>query len=181
MIRPPVTYQMAALIRARKSDGGRGGASGLSLRSAGTGLSAGSAIALLLLRIGGLRIGLLRNRLAQVLFDDRELADHLFYGRALDPGKRRRHQLFAELAQALDDRARGFGQIEAFGAAVVGIGTALDQTAIAKPVEQPGQRDRLQVEHFSQFGLLQPLKAVEPRQHYPLGVSDAKLVAFVVR
>src|SRR5271156_3519103 len=212
MIWPPVTYQIppmtsangnspnrprrsqslrlngsvfAALIRARRSNGGRagatGGASGLSPRSSGTGLSAGSAIALLLPRIGGLRIGLLRDRLAQVFFDDGELCDHLFYGPALDPGKRRCHQFFPELAQAFDDRACGFGQIKTFGAAVVGIGTALDQTAVAEPVEQPGQRDRLQIEHFGQFGLLQPFKAVEPRQDHPLGVSDPELVAFVVR
>src|ERR1700733_3199210 len=117
MTRPPVTYQMppmtsangsnpnrprrsqslrsnrnvfAALMRARRSDGGRagptGGPSGLSPRSAGTGLSAGSAIALPSRRCGSSRRGPVLDRAAEIFFDDRQLRDHFFDGLALDAG-----------------------------------------------------------------------------------------------
>src|SRR5271168_3155742 len=64
--------------------GATGGASrtpGVSPRSGGMGLSARSAITLLLLGIGGV---FLLDRLAQVFFDDRKLRDHLFDGLPLD-------------------------------------------------------------------------------------------------
>ena len=43
----------------------------------------------------------------------------------------------------------------------IGIGPALDQAAFAQLVEQPGQRNRLQVEHLGQFGLLETLGPIE--------------------
>ena len=50
----------------------------------------------------------------------------------------------------------------------------------AQPVEQPGQRDRLQVEHFGEFGLLEPLEPVEAGQNHPLRPGDAELARFVI-
>ena len=67
------------------------------------------------------------------------------------------------------------GEKQALGAAVVGIGTPLDQAAVAQLVEQPGQRDRLQIEHFGEFGLVEAFGTVEPDQHGPLRPGHAEL------
>ena len=61
------------------------------------------------------------------------------------------------------------------GAAIVRIGAALDQAVVAEPVDQPRQRDRLQVEHFGEFGLLEALARSMPHQHRPLRAGHAEL------
>ena len=120
----------------------------------------------------------LLDRLAQIFFHDRKLRDHL-----LDASRARRRRARSPSVSSprsrkpFEQRPRRRRQEQPLGAAVVGIGAALDQAAVAKPVEQPGQRDRLQIEHFGEFGLLETLEAVEPRQHRPLGPGDSELAA----
>ena len=84
------------------------------------------------------------------------------------------HQGFADHGEPLEQRPCRRHQEQPLGAAVVRVGTALDQAAVAQPVDQPGQRDRLQVEHFRQFRLLDPLRPFEPDQHRPLGAGHAE-------
>ena len=87
----------------------------------------------------------------------------------------RLHHVLAELGEAVEQRPRGRRQVQPLGAAVVRIGAALDQAVVGQPVEQPGQRDRLQVEDFGELGLLEALGAVEPQQHRPLRAGHAEL------
>ncbi len=85
------------------------------------------------------------------------------------------------LAQPLEHGSGRRREKEPFGAPIVGIGTPLDQAAVAKLVEQARQRDRLKVEHFGKLGLLQPLEPVEAHQHDPLGAGHAELAGFLIR
>ena len=110
----------------------------------GTDLRARSAIALLPRRAG--RRSLL-DGLTQIFFDDGKLRDHLLDAFAID-AERAPSPSFPPRGPpscSSSGRAAG-GQKQPLGAAIFGIGTALDQAVVAKPVEQPGQRDRLQVE-----------------------------------
>src|SRR5215472_1535848 len=72
----------------------------------GASLRTGSAIAPLV-RSAGARRGPVRNRVAQIFFDDGELRDDLLDGLAWHAGKRCLHHLFAELAELLEHRPRG--------------------------------------------------------------------------
>src|SRR5580692_3617332 len=140
----------------------------------GASLRAGSAIVLLFSRTGG---AALRDRLAQILFHHRKLGDDLFDALARHAVKRRGHHVLAKLAEPFEQRSRRGGEKQPLGAAIVGIGTALDQPVLAQPIEQPGQSDRLQIEHFSELRLLQPLETIKPNQHRPLRPGHAKLAA----
>ena len=79
------------------------------------------------------------------------------------------HHVLAKLGEPVHQRPRERGQMQALGAPVVRIGTALDHAVRAQPVDQPRQRDRLQVEHFGEFRLLQPLGVLQPRHARPIG------------
>ena len=94
--------------------------------------------------------------------------------------ERARHRFLAKAAELLEQRPRRGGQEQPLGAAISRIGPALDQTAVAELVEQPGQRDRLQIEHFGQLRLVEALEAIEPDQHRPLGAGHPELRRLVV-
>ena len=112
--------------------------------------------------------GSLLDRLAQVLLDDGKLADDLLDALARHALERFPHHVLAELTEALQQRPCRRRQEQPLGPAVIGIGAAFDQAVLAQPVEQAGQSDRLEVEHFGKFGLLEALKAVEPRRAPPI-------------
>ena len=118
---------------------------------------------------------------AQVFLHDRELRDHLFDALAASmPASALAIGLLAEFGEPLEQRPRRRRQKQALGAAVAGIGPALDQAAVAELVEQAGERDRLQVEHVGEFGLVEALGTLEPDQHGPLRPGDAELRRLVV-
>jgi hypothetical protein len=54
-------------------------------------------------------------------------------------------------------------------------GAALDQFIVGQAVEQAGERDRLQVENFGEFRLLEALRAVDSNQHRPLRARNTEL------
>ncbi len=68
--------------------------------------------------------------------------------RRFNSGQHGRHHVLAKPRQSVEDRPRGRRQIEPLGAPIVRIGTALNQAPVAQTVDQPGQRDGLQVEHL---------------------------------
>ena len=68
----------------------------------------------------------------------------------------------AELGEPFEQRPRGRREIQPLGAPIVRVGAPLDQAVVAQPVDQPRQRDRLDVEHFGEFRLLEALIALEP-------------------
>src|SRR3984885_409143 len=150
---------------------------GTSSGSAGTDRRARSAIALLPSRA----CGLVLDRVADVFLDGGKLGDHPLDGIAIDAGKRGVHQFLAEVAKAFQQGPGLGGQIKPLGAAVVRIRPALDKAAVAQPVEEPGQRDRLQVEHFGEFKLFETLEPVEPDEDDPLGARNAELARFMIR
>src|SRR5580704_2945972 len=104
----------------------RRGAAGASWRSAvsscsgagGTDLRARSAIALLSFSRPRRRRILLLDRVAQILFHDRELRDHQLDMFARDTGQRRAHQFVAEIAELLEQRPGFGGEVEKLGAAI---------------------------------------------------------------
>src|SRR6516164_102869 len=92
----------------------------------GTSLRIVSGIAL----CPGQRSGLaLCNGLAKIFLLGRELRDHALDAVAVDAGKRRRHQFFAQLTELFEQRARGWREIKPVGAAIIRIGPAFDQAA----------------------------------------------------
>ena len=97
-----------------------------------------------------------------------------------DAGKRAGHGLLAELGEPLEQRPRRRRQKQAFRPTVAGIGPAFDQAAVAKLVEEARERNRLQVEHVGEFGLVQALGTLQPYQHDPLRPGDAELRRLVV-
>ena len=69
----------------------------------------------------------LLDRLAQILLHHRELCDDLLDGLARNAGERGAHHVLAKRAKLLEHRPRRRRQEQPLGAAVVGIGAALDQ------------------------------------------------------
>ncbi len=117
----------------------------------------------------------LRDGAPQVLFDDGKLPDDFFDLVAVDPRQRRAHHVLGQVVEAFDQGAGSGHQKQPFRPTIRRVRTPLDQAAIRQPVEEPGQRDRLQIEHFSEFGLFEPLEAIKPHQHRPLGPGHAEL------
>ena len=91
------------------------------------------------------------------------------------------HHVLAKLGEPVHQRPRERREMEALGAPVVRVGAALDHAVRAQPVDQTGQRDRLKVEHFGEFRLLQALGVFQPRQHRPLGAGHAEPARALVR
>ena len=107
-------------------------------------------------------------------FRVRELADHALDRLGVEPLKHGPHHVLTELGEPVHQRARERRQMEALGASVVRIEAALDHSVGTQPVDEARQGDRLQVEHFGEFGLLQALGMFQPGHHGPLGTGDAK-------
>ena len=63
--------------------------------------------------------------------------------------------------------------MEEAGAAIPRIRAALDQSAFAEPVDQAGQRDRLDVEQAREIGLDQAFVALKLQQNSPLGAGQS--------
>src|SRR5580693_3209822 len=101
----------------------------------GASLRTGSAIAALSRCAGAAGGGPLLDRLAQIFLHHGQLRDDLLDGLTRNA---------AERAKLLEHRSRRRRQEQPLGAAVIGIRAALDEAGVAKPVEQAGQRDRLQ-------------------------------------
>src|SRR5579862_2589817 len=99
--------------------GGASCTSGASPRAGGTDLSPRSAIALFPCRGGG---GFILDRVAQVLFYDRKLSDHLLNRLTLDAGECDPHQFIAQIAQPFQQRPRLCGEVEPLGAPVIRVG-----------------------------------------------------------
>src|SRR5579859_1749379 len=176
----PPAFSAAGLWRRESTGVGPGGlGTGISGASSCTGVSlrSASAIAPLSRCIGGA----LGNRLAQILFDGAEFADHALDAVGFDAGKRRRHQVLAEIAEFFEEWPCRRREKQSLGAAVDRVGAPLDQAALRQLVEQAGQRNRLQVQNLGQLGLFQAFGSVEPYQHHPLSPRDAKLRSPVVR
>src|ERR1051325_11724154 len=120
------------------------------------------------------------DRRAQVVLHEVEATEQRVELRGLEPRQRRRHQVVAERGELLEQRSRGRREEQPLGAAVVRVGPPLDQAIVGEAVEQPRQRDRLQVEHLGELGLLEALEAVEPRQYRPFGPRHAEAARLVV-
>jgi hypothetical protein len=86
----------------------------------------------------------------------------------------------AELGEPLEERAGRRCEVQPVGAAIVRVGPALDQSTGAESIQKARQRDRLQVEHFSELGLLEPLEPVEPREDRPLCPRHAEPASFLI-
>jgi hypothetical protein len=57
---------------------------------------------------------------------------------------------------------------------------ALQQTVLDQTVEQPHQRDRLQLEHVCEIDLGQALLLAQPKKHDPLRARSASLLGSVI-
>ena len=99
---------------------------------------------------------------------------------AATPSSAPRHRLLAKRRQLLEHRPRRVGQEQPLGTTISRIGPALDQTAVAQFVEQPGQRDRLQIQHFRQFRLVEALGTIELGQAPPIARGYTELCRLVV-
>src|ERR1700731_169150 len=99
----------------------------------GASLRTGSAIAALSRCAGGAGGRPLLDRLAQIFLHHRQLGDDLLDALARYAGQRRRHHVLAERAELLEHGPRRRRQKQPLGAAIVGIGAALDQARVAQP------------------------------------------------
>src|SRR5256885_2342692 len=100
----------------------------------------GSAITLHVLQC------LIGNSLPEVFPREPELRKQHVNGGRIDAGQHLFRQLLDLARDAVEQRACGRGEVKPFGAAIIRVGPALDQAVVAKPVDEPGQRDRLNVE-----------------------------------
>ena len=98
----------------------------------------------------------------------------------VDAGQHVDHHVAGQHVELFKHRPRGGRQEQPLGAPVVRVAAPLDQAVVAEPVDQPGQRDRLDVEHFCEFRLLEALIALEPEQHGPLRAGHAELTRLLV-
>src|ERR1700761_1673766 len=71
-------------------------------------------------------------------------------------------------------------QEQAVGAAVFRIVPPLQQAALDQAIEQPHQRDRLQLQHVGEVDLGQALILTQPKQYDPLRASRPALLGAVV-
>ena len=113
----------------------------------------GSAITLHVLRC------LVGNRLPEVVARQSELRQQHADGGGSTPASTVSASSSTCFGDAVEQRPRRRRQVQPLGAAVVRVGPALDQPVVAQPVDQPGQRDRLDVEVFGEVGLLEALRA----------------------
>src|SRR5947209_13569396 len=67
-----------------------------------------------------------RNRGLEIFFRVRELADHALDGVGVEPLKHRAHHVLAKLGEPVHQRTCQRGEVQALGAAIVRIRTALD-------------------------------------------------------
>src|SRR6516165_11511270 len=72
------------------------------------------------------------------------------------------------------------GQEQPVGAPVLGIVPTLQQTVLNQTVEQPYQRDRLQLEHVCEIDLGQALLLTQPKKHDPLRARGTSLLGSVI-
>src|SRR5690606_22615355 len=72
------------------------------------------------------------------------------------------------------------GEIDAFGAAVGGIGATLHPTIALKTVKKTGERDWRDVHEIGQLFLLSTIDAQEISKHLPLRPSKPELVGTAI-
>src|SRR3974390_1838303 len=75
---------------------------------------------------------------AQVVLHDNQIAQQSLLRFGIDAVEGVGHDLQPRGAEPLEHRTRGWGQIEAVGAAVVGVGPPLDQLVLGQGVEEAG-------------------------------------------
>ena len=167
-----------------RSTGGTGAICGFrvvsyaSPRSLGTTLRSGSGIAAFSRNRAGMA---LLDQPPQVFLHERKLRNHFLDALpASMPASVLVMVSSPEFGEPLEQRPCRRREKQAFRPAVAGIGPALDQAAVAKLVEEACERNRLQVEHVGEFGLVQALGTLQPYQHGPLRPGDAELRRLVV-
>ena len=124
---------------------------------------------------------LVRNRVLEVFLRVREFQDHPLDRGEIETGEHGLHHVLAELGEPVHQRPRLGREIEPLRTPIVGVCASLDQAVGTETIHQPGQRDRLQVEHLGEFRLLQALVRLQPGQHRPLGACHTELACPMVR
>src|SRR5689334_7587158 len=85
----------------------------------------------------------------------------------------------AQAVEIVDELPAFRGEKQAVGAAVLRIVTPLEQAMFDEAIEQPHQRDRLQLEHIGEIDLRQALLLAQPKQHDPLRARGAAALGTV--
>ena len=86
----------------------------------------------------------------------------------------------AQAVEIVDELLALRGQEQAVGATVLRIVPPFEQTMLDQAVEQPHQRDRLQLEHVGEIDLGQALVLPQSKQHDPLGAGGPSLLGAVI-
>src|SRR5579859_1839319 len=86
----------------------------------------------------------------------------------------------AKAVEIVDELLAARGQEQAVGAAVLWIVAPLEQALLDQTIEQPHQRDRLQLEHLGKIDLREAFFLAQPKQHDPLRARRAAALGAIV-
>src|SRR5450432_4186177 len=86
----------------------------------------------------------------------------------------------AQTIEIVDELTAARGEVQFVGAAILRIVPSLQQTVLDQPIEQPHQRDRLQLQNVSEVDLRQSLLLPQSKQYNPLGARGAAALGTVV-
>jgi hypothetical protein len=91
----------------------------------------------------------------------------------VDSGKRFGNHLVRDGSEFLDERLRLCGDMKPPGTTVGGIGNPFNQRSFFEPVNDPRQRNWLDVEHVGKLDLAKAGLSFEAEQDLPLGAGNA--------
>ena len=119
--------------------------------------------------------------LGQGRFHSHQCLGHDFDGIFVDPGGHHARHVGALIVDLVQDVAGRTQQMQPPDAPVPRIRTPLDHAARLQPVDQTGDRDRLDFQNFGQFLLGNARLAVQPDQDGPLRPRHAVQSRALVR
>jgi hypothetical protein len=122
---------------------------------------------------GWLRLGALRGSVPQPVPDRCECREGRRERRFVDTVEYLAGDLCAQRIEIVNELSTRRGQVQEPCASVLGIKAALDEFLAFQPVKQARQRDRLQLEHLGERGLIETFRAAQTSQHAPLRAGRA--------